>query len=65
MFSKFTNFTLETGLCTQKERERERERESEKETSIAIIEKKDVLTTNAKAKFLLQSHLTKQCDKLL
>jgi hypothetical protein len=34
-----------------------------KETSAAIAEKKDVLTADAKAKFFLQNHLTKQCDK--
>jgi hypothetical protein len=36
-----------------------------KETFVAITEKKDALTADAKAKFLLESHLFKWYDKLV
>jgi len=35
------------------------------ETYAAITEKNDALTADVKAKFLLQSHLTEWCDKLV
>jgi hypothetical protein len=51
-FSKLISF-FETGLCKTKE------------TFVAITKEKDALTADAKTKFLLQSHLSKLCDKLM
>jgi hypothetical protein len=53
IFSMFTSFKLKLRTRLLKN----------KETSDALTEMKDALTTDAKAKFLLQSHPSEQCDK--